>query len=379
MASAQAIDSSASSIVANLYAVVLGRGPDPAGLAFWSAQLASGAPVSAIALALASTAEAHGRRIDPWPSDEAGWLALVGPDSATENADAPCALQSVNEYRVQPKPFLDGTMQASLVREMMLEQARQRQPVPLWVSGYRAFSQADEDGILATILQKLDRQTGTFLEIGASDGLENNTTHLLLQGWSGVWIEADPALVARARRRFRPFIETQRLRVVEAAVTRDNLSDVLDEARLADRVTVLSVDIDGNDHAITRGCLERLTVEVAIVEYNPRFGPLIDWVMPYDSRHTWQQDDWYGASLMAFDLLFREHSLSLVGCNLVGSNAFFVQSEQARTRFDGPFTTQMWYEPARYHLLPAFHCGHPANRDSDRVFQSQVPGKPIVR
>ncbi|MGL5114615.1 MAG: DUF4214 domain-containing protein [Beijerinckiaceae bacterium] len=353
------------SAIAKLYRLLLGRDLDAHGSAYWTEQLASGVPISAIADSIAATQEAQGRTIEGLPSDDAGWWSHLAQLQGEPQAPS---VASINEHRVAPTPFLEGVGVASLSRESLLRDARGRQPMPLWAHGYRAFSQADEDGILAAILHRLDRPKGRFLEIGASDGMENNTTHLLLQGWSGVWIEADPALVERARVRFRPFIGAGTLKVIHAFAALDTIGDVLEQANMGRTIEVLSVDIDGNDHAITGACLEHLSADVAIVEYNPKFGPVVDWVMPYDPRHVWRQDDWYGASLSAFARLMGRHSLSLVGCNMLGSNAFFVRDALLQGSFDGPFTPETWYEPARYHLLPAFHAGHPINRDLERVF-----------
>lgn len=48
----------------------------------------------------------------------------------------------------------------------------------------------------------LPEQVGTFLEAGAHDGYtQSNTYWLERQGWSGVLVEAIPALAAKARRR----------------------------------------------------------------------------------------------------------------------------------------------------------------------------------
>lgn len=354
--------------IAKLYALLFGRQVDQPGLAFWSERYGSGETLSSIAAAMLATAEGRNSSLVGLPTSDEGWQALI-------NAGTPIPAL-VNEHRATPTAFLPQTLEASQLREQMLADARHRTPPPIWVHGYRAFSQADEDGILSYILGRLHRRTGTFLEIGASDGLENNTTYLLLQGWQGIWIEADPELTARARRRFRHFIDAGRLTVIEGRVTPDNFSAVLDRLPLTDQIEVLSIDIDGHDHAMAAACLKRMRVEVAVVEYNPRFGPLVDWVMPSTPGHVWQQDDWYGASLNAFDRLFGQHGLELVGCNIVGSNAFFVEATRASAAFDGPFTPAAWYEPARYYLLPAFHGGHPANRDPERALNlpPQLPG-----
>jgi hypothetical protein len=56
--------------------------------------------------------------------------------------------------------------------------------------------------------------------------------------------------------------------------------------------------------------------------------------------------------------LLAERGYSLVGCNLLGCNAFFVRSELATDPpFCSPFTAENHYEPPRYFLLPAYDSG----------------------
>ncbi|HYI61595.1 MAG TPA: DUF4214 domain-containing protein [Acidimicrobiales bacterium] len=66
-------------VVADLYRRALGRGPDPAGLAFWAARLAAGAPVSRLAAEVYGSAEAYQRSGGTPPAYvEATYEALLG-------------------------------------------------------------------------------------------------------------------------------------------------------------------------------------------------------------------------------------------------------------------------------------------------------------
>ena len=57
---------------------------------------------------------------------------------------------------------------------------------PLVKAGQKYFSQNDEDGITLDILRRIGLESGTFVEFGAGDGLENNSLILLMRGWKGV-------------------------------------------------------------------------------------------------------------------------------------------------------------------------------------------------
>jgi len=50
---------------------------------------------------------------------------------------------------------------------------------------FTAYSQADEDGILAEIFSHIGTTDRRFIDFGCGDGMENNSTYLLLTGWTG--------------------------------------------------------------------------------------------------------------------------------------------------------------------------------------------------
>ncbi len=48
--------------------------------------------------------------------------------------------------------------------------------------GFKVYSQADEDGVVDNITQRIGIDRGSFIEIGCGDGRENNSHYLLLKG-----------------------------------------------------------------------------------------------------------------------------------------------------------------------------------------------------
>jgi len=57
---------------------------------------------------------------------------------------------------------------------------------------FQVFSQNGEDGIIDEIFRRIGTTNRHFVEFGVENGLETNTTNLLVKGWRGGWIEADP-------------------------------------------------------------------------------------------------------------------------------------------------------------------------------------------
>jgi hypothetical protein len=81
------------------------------------------------------------------------------------------------------------------------------------------------------------------------------------------------------------------------------------------------------------------------------------WIHPYEPDQVWDGTQDQGASLKAYDLLGRKFGYSLVGCDLMGVNAFFVRDDLVGDRFAAPFTAENHYEPPRYYLW--HRLGHP--------------------
>jgi hypothetical protein len=227
--------------------------------------------------------------------------------------------------------------------------------------GRKVYSQSDEDGIIAEIFSRIGTGSRRFIEIGAADGLENNTVWLLLQGWSGTWIEGSPSLAARISENFAPLVAGGRLTMLNEYVNRESAQQ-LDNKGYFTGIDLFSLDIDGNDYHIM-AALENLDARLIVVEYNAKFPPPHEFVMKYnpDKNYSWDLTDYFGASLTSWDKLLRKKGYSLVACNITGVNAFFVRNDLISGKFCEPLTAENHYEPARYWLASGFVSGHPPN------------------
>jgi hypothetical protein len=245
------------------------------------------------------------------------------------------------------------TLQARLA---LLADPRNGDPRRLLKYGHKIYSQNDEDGIIAEIFRRVGTQSKRFLEIGVGNGCENNTVALLLQGWSGGWIDGSPNDARAIRERFSPLLSSGKLQFIEGFVTAETIAKLAAQPGLDD-LDLFSIDIDGNEYHILQAM--HLTARVVIVEYNAKFAPPIDWVMPYKADFVWGFTDYCSASLTALERLMRSKNYSLVGCNITGVNAFFVRDDLAGESFLAPFTAENHYEPARYWMTPGFVSGYP--------------------
>ena len=188
-------------------------------------------------------------------------------------------------------------------------------------SNVYGFSQSDEVGILNSLLSHFPSGTPKkFVEFGVGDGTENNSLDFVLNGWE-VWWFGNEELVLQVPDRFK------RLKYTKDWITLTNLHNVTPQL-IEFNPGIISMDLDGNDFHFTQHLLgSGIKPAIWVQEYNANYGPLSNWVMPYDEKHSWDLSTYWGASLNSFALLFQSYGYTLVSCNLTGVNAFFVRDD----------------------------------------------------
>jgi hypothetical protein len=259
---------------------------------------------------------------------------------------------------LRPVPWIREQMVQEKI-EQLKKNERYDDPRSLMRFGYKVYSQNDEDGIIREIFNRIGTTNRTFVEFGVGNGLQNNTLTLLFDGWNGLWIEASQKNVAKIREGFRKTINYGLLSVINAFATKDNINELISSKVSDPEIDLLSVDIDGNDvhifEAIT--CVKPRAV---VIEYNSKFPPPMMFCMAYDESNVWHKDDCFGASLKYLERVFSGRGYLLVGCNIIGINAFFVREDVAQGRFLEPCTAENHYEPPRYYLQKgSYNAGHP--------------------
>ncbi|HML14671.1 MAG TPA: hypothetical protein VK456_15295, partial [Xanthobacteraceae bacterium] len=117
--------------------------------------------------------------------------------------------------------------------EEEMKKPRHADPKRLVRYGYKVYSQNDEDGIIAEIFRRIGTTTRTFVEFGVETGAECNTAKLLVEGWHGLWIEANAAGAAAIRRDFAPFIADRSLALQESLVSAENINGLIGQGGLS--------------------------------------------------------------------------------------------------------------------------------------------------
>ena len=223
--------------------------------------------------------------------------------------------------------------------------------------GYKVYSQNDEDGILQEIFDRIGTETKKFVEFGVQDGLECNSHYLLHKGWTGLWLEGSEPFYRQIQEKFASVIADGKLKTDNAFITRENINALLDRNGMTGEIDLLCIDLDGNDYHVW-DAISRVAPRVVCMEYNGKFPPDCEWVMPYCSNHVWQGNDYFGASLKSLEKLGTRKGYQLVGTNITGVNAFFVRADLAEGKFALPATAENLYNPPQYQTRHI--TGHPS-------------------
>lgn len=220
-------------------------------------------------------------------------------------------------------------------------------------------SQNGEDGIIHEIFNRIGTTTKIFAEVGVGDGCENNTAFLLSQGWIGFWVDGSNNFLRALENR--EDLQKDCLKYLVNIVSRENIAGLFEQLGVPKEFDLLSLDIDQNTYYAWEG-LRGFRPRVVVAEYNGAIPPDIDWKVRYRSNRIWNGTQNFGASLKAFEILGRQFGYSLVGCEFVGSNAFFVRDDLLAGHFAEPFTSVNHHEPPRYWMAHR-RCHPPAILD----------------
>lgn len=245
-------------------------------------------------------------------------------------------------------PNDDSAIQKNLIATWQLMGLKTLGYKDLAESGFRAFSQNDEDGILLRLFTHIGCTNRYVVEIGSNCsgsevGIpENLSTNLIVNhGWHGTVFEMDQVECEKMLYFFARDYATKHYHwnrgnqntyyspmVVQQAISPENINTVLVEANIGNTPDLFIIDIDGGDYSIMQSMIT-LKPRVVVVEFEKRFRDRYS-VVQLDRTNfsrRWQQSG--SVSLPAWEKLlgFRGYSLCAVGS--CGFNAFFVRSDVA--------------------------------------------------
>jgi len=192
---------------------------------------------------------------------------------------------------------------------------------PLLRHRFNVTSQRGEDGIIQHITDILNPSNKYCVEFGAWDGKHFSNCYNLLvnKNWHGVMIEAN-------FNKYQELIETYKAHTNVKTINRlvdfdgpNTLDNILSECGAPTAISVLSIDIDGNDFYIWES-LNEYAPELIVIEFNPSIPN--DVLFVQDKSFEINQ----GCSLLALIALGKSKGYELAVCT--EWNAFFVKREK---------------------------------------------------
>ena len=186
---------------------------------------------------------------------------------------------------------------------------------------YKITSQNNEDGIIEHIFSKIPNNK-IFIEIGFSF-YENNTLNLIKKGWTGTLIDIHIKENILFKKYVKFFFPKSKINILTKKITKDNINLILEKNLEFSDVDFFSLDVDGNDYWILKK-MSLKNFKCICLEYNHWIGKEVKKSIPYNEDFEFQDNGFFGASLLAFHDLLKKKEFDLIAIDSSGTNAFFV-------------------------------------------------------
>lgn len=192
-------------------------------------------------------------------------------------------------------------------------------------TGFRTYSQNDEDGLLLYIFSLIGFTNRTCIDMAFGSPYGANTTNLICNwGFHGLLVEGNSEPTT--------FFETHKDTCIypplirKAWITAENVNELCLANGFEDEIDLFSLDMDGVDYWVWKA-LDAVSPRVVVVEYQDVLGSEKSLAVPYrpDFNRFDIDEHFFSASLLAFVTLARTKGYRLVGVNSYGFNAFFVK------------------------------------------------------
>lgn len=209
------------------------------------------------------------------------------------------------------------------------ELAKKNELPALSDTGFRVFSQFEEDGKLLFIFSVIGMENKIFVEFGSDDGVNSNSANLYFNfGWHGLFIDANARSIKRGKKFFSKYPHNffYQPKFICSKVSRENINQLIGGAGFRGEIGLLSIDIDGNDYWIW-DAIDVISPKVVVVETHNEFG-LNNIVVPYDPNYFYpgKHKIYHGASPVAMTKLANRKGYRLVGANELGFNFIFIKN-----------------------------------------------------
>ena len=174
----------------------------------------------------------------------------------------------------------------------------------------KVYSQNGEDGIISKIVSDLQIKNKKSLEFGVQNGKECNTRLLRENGWNAICFDSGHNLPSKN-------IHKEFIKV-------NNINHLIRKYDAND-ISLLSIDIDGNDFYVWKEI--KIKPKIVIIEYNSRIPKNEDLVMPYKENYKWNGSPNYSSGALALYELGKFKGYTIIGSCSIGTNLFFIRND----------------------------------------------------
>ncbi len=194
---------------------------------------------------------------------------------------------------------------------------------------YSWLSQNGEDGVIRYLFDEIGYESRWFVEFGFG-AVQCNALRLMIhENFNGLLMDGSEENVSFFNYTAKK-LGIERVKAVQTFITRDNLEDLITGNGVPRDIDFLSLDVDGNDYWFWQE-LTCIAPRVVCIEYNAGIGPDLSWTVPYDDefeRYAKHPGGFFhGASLTALESLGKSKGYYLIGCDLTGTNAYFLRND----------------------------------------------------
>ncbi len=185
----------------------------------------------------------------------------------------------------------------------------------------KIYAQFGEEYLFEYIFSNIGTSNNFLVDFGAgtlNSGL-SNSRYLIEKGWKGLLMDGNP--------------EEENELIKKEFITAENIVSLFDKYSVPKEFDLLSIDIDGNDFWVLKSILESdYSPRVIINEFNGCIEEGERKIMKYNPSHSWQNNDYYGASFESFkDLLKGDSENGIIGYTLVHqiatTNMIFIRED----------------------------------------------------
>jgi hypothetical protein len=199
---------------------------------------------------------------------------------------------------------------------------------------------ANEFKIVENFLDRICRQSGYLVDIGASNGVNQSSTLKLLinHNYSGALFEFDSKNFAMLA-----FVYNSRndICLTKTKITPENIVHLMNGLNIPKTFDFLNIDIDSYDLSILRSLLAGgFKPNLISMEINEIFPPHLEFEVLFDANQNWIGDHFFGCSIASADKVLNNFGYKLA--HIEYNNAFFYNKD-LQIEFDSTRTIDEMY------------------------------------